>query len=875
MAQPHASKRALVSADVALQVKAEETKDELVRRDLLNINDNVPVLKRRAEYVTDKYGDILEQHADPANKLYISMFEGHLDAVSCMWVAEVDGEEVLITGSYDAIVRMFSTATKRCIRMMEGHHDLISAVCTHVVEAAKSFRKCSGVAIVSKNCVWNERLEFQTEGRDTLITVTLYEQSVVDGHEDEIGAVYLPFADLFEIKANYDLVVTKTFTMMKDGSHVCNLSLEITWHHTSKRLEFFLINATSLKQKRNSKLHVAIDLHIIPRLRLFSASHDYRAIMWNIETGTAITVYKGHRDSVTSMKILDAHGTQQLFTASLDATVRIWDVISADCFRVLSFDSGVNSMDFILQTSMSFDDSKLAAEKHSDDPEHYQGTRTQIFLRVKYEKIATRDVSRLQVEIERAKNLPDPTKPNKSKTYFCRLLFQTDKFQTASVSRERPVWEASYTLDLKRLLGDEHVIVLLYEWDDKAGESLLGKVSFSVDVMMKAKAVEGYFVVNTMAVTKNFLAAGCSNGAIKIIDLQLGEAAQQLLGHSGCVTSVNVFTGLKVPVLFTTSMDGTMKIWRGKVEDDVDLSEPLKSWDHQIPVNSCCACKYQGKILVFRGCQNGNVYMNSIPLHSMSVAISGWKVALARLLDSVSFSVTMLLLILGDLAVGLSLSPDINPDPSLNDCLGRDSPIAGIITLFVLSAFVFEFLGQTVIKREWMFVPVEVWTYFDILVVVVSVGVALYKFQFDYSLSATDPTTDTFVPPIVSSPNATICEQSIGKNTGVKNTQKAITAFRSARMVGRIATGIRIVRAIVRGAQIARRLGSEQGKVYRGHKHLVTSVIVVPPCEKREQDTAEKDSRLWFQRKWRLFSASGDRTVIMWDIVGRDIEEMQ
>ena len=99
--------------------------------------------------------------------------------------------------------------------------------------------------------------------------------------------------------------------------------------------------------------------------------------------------------------------------------------------------------------------------------------------------------------------------------------------------------------------------------------------------------MEGYFVVNAMAVTKNFLAAGCSNGAIKIIDLQLGETAQQLLGHSGCVTSVNVFTGLKVPVLFTTSMDGTMKIWRGNVEDDVDVSEPLKSWDHQIPVNSC------------------------------------------------------------------------------------------------------------------------------------------------------------------------------------------------------------------------------------------------------------------------------------------------
>ena len=29
-----------------------------------------------------------------------------------------------------------------------------------------------------------------------------YSQSEVDGHDDEIGAVYLPFADLFEIKAN-------------------------------------------------------------------------------------------------------------------------------------------------------------------------------------------------------------------------------------------------------------------------------------------------------------------------------------------------------------------------------------------------------------------------------------------------------------------------------------------------------------------------------------------------------------------------------------------------------------------------------------------------------------------------------------------------
>eukprot|EP00960_Hanusia_phi_P049488 759574-Hanusia_phi.AAC.13 len=110
---------------------------------------------------------------DPSNKLYISMFEGHLDAVSSLWVTEINGTEVLFTGSYDALIRMYSTATKMCIRTIEGHAGMVSSLCTHRVEAAQAMRATSRAVLASENCVWNERLEFETAGHEMLISISM------------------------------------------------------------------------------------------------------------------------------------------------------------------------------------------------------------------------------------------------------------------------------------------------------------------------------------------------------------------------------------------------------------------------------------------------------------------------------------------------------------------------------------------------------------------------------------------------------------------------------------------------------------------------------------------------------------------------------
>ena len=65
--------------------------------------------------------------------------------------------------------------------------------------------------------------------------------------------------------------------------------------------------------------------------QVVTASQDRTAIIWDVESGDAITILKGHQDGVWSAAF-NQDGTR-VVTASQDRTAIVWDVESGELYR--------------------------------------------------------------------------------------------------------------------------------------------------------------------------------------------------------------------------------------------------------------------------------------------------------------------------------------------------------------------------------------------------------------------------------------------------------------------------------------------------------------------------------------------------------------
>lgn len=276
---------------------------------------------------------------------------------------------------------------------------------------------------------------------------------------------------------------------------------------------------------------------------------------------------------------------------------------------------------------------------------------------------------------------------------------------------------------------------------------------------------------------------------------------------------------------------------------------------------------------------------------SVVTSTQGWRKKLASFLDSIAFSVFTLVLILVDICVGLVFDESINPDPAIKDCYGREPVAAAIVTCFVLWIFSQEVFGQIALQGKHFFVPLgfnKVWSYLDIAIVAISVGVSAYKVTFDYAQLVFDDEGAYLPPPLrIYTETGLLYCVGMGEVGSSKQTQKAATGFRAARVLGRIATGVRILRGVIKAARIAKKLGGNRGKKFVGHDQSVTALKIIPPvakgavplwrhvsnlCGGGDKESKALDRwRASYENKWRFISASSDCTVIMWDILGTEI----
>ena len=123
-----------------------------------------------------------------------------------------------------------------------------------------------------------------------------------------------------------------------------------------------------------------------------------------------------------------------------------------------------------------------------------------------------------------------------------------------------------------------------------------------------------------------------------------------------------------------------------------------------------------------------------------------------------------------------------------------------------------------------------------------------------------------------------------GKNENLASTQQTFTGVRALRVISRIASAVRLIRAAITFARLARLLGGSKPLKWDGHQAMVTDVCFVPPSE-RKVKADQGDLRGWrkllgWRRKeeatvlhrWRFFSASVDNLVLMYDVLSQKMQ---
>jgi hypothetical protein len=182
------------------------------------------------------------------------------------------------------------------------------------------------------------------------------------------------------------------------------------------------------------------------------------------------------------------------------------------------------------------------------------------------------------------------------------------------------------------------------------------------------------------------------------------------------------------------------------------------------------------------------------------------------------------------------------------DCFGRDSQGALFVTIFVLFIFVTELCLRMFAKGARFWVPIRdtYWNFLEVLIVFGSASVAAIKAMSDETQEAPFP-PGAETPVISCNMHPDLCEGYCGESLSSSSlgaTRKGMTA---ARMLTRVAIGMRLVRAVMVASRIAKSFLNKKVCVYNGHEGPVNDLAVCKVDGKLHMVTVSEDSylRLW------------------------------
>ncbi|CAG8578103.1 3230_t:CDS:2 [Paraglomus brasilianum] len=246
----------------------------------------------------------------------VKFFKGHTGPVTCIGVWFYNGNEYLITGSWDKTLRKWDTKTKETVNTFSAHTDFVKSMAIARNEPIL-YSGSSDKKIRSWNLVTGEELRsFQghTRGIEDL-GLDESEQYLYSASSDkDIRKWNTSTGDCLQV---FDGHLTSVYCLRLFDEEMWTASADKTvkrWDLVTGKPD------TSLDHPDFVKCLVVVEPYVI------TGGRDEDIRIFEIASGKLVKKIEGHFDEVSCMAV---HGTT-LYTGSLDCTVRKWSIAAKD-----------------------------------------------------------------------------------------------------------------------------------------------------------------------------------------------------------------------------------------------------------------------------------------------------------------------------------------------------------------------------------------------------------------------------------------------------------------------------------------------------------------------------------------------------------------
>ncbi|CAG8539911.1 12128_t:CDS:2 [Funneliformis caledonium] len=244
------------------------------------------------------------------------IFKGHTGPVTCIGLWYKDGEEYLITGSWDKTIVKWDTKTKESIHTFTAHTDFVKSLAI----SHSSSILCSGSSdryISSWNLVTGEKLQ------------------VFKGHSRGIEDLAFDETETFLFSASSDRHIRKWNASTGECLQVFEGHLTSVYSLKIFDDEMWTASADKTVKRwdlENGKPDTTfthpdvVKCLVVAGPYLITGSRDEMIRIFEIGSGKMINEFEGHFDEVSCMAV---RGTT-LYTGSLDCTLRKWSIAAKD-----------------------------------------------------------------------------------------------------------------------------------------------------------------------------------------------------------------------------------------------------------------------------------------------------------------------------------------------------------------------------------------------------------------------------------------------------------------------------------------------------------------------------------------------------------------
>jgi WD40 repeat protein/transcriptional regulator with XRE-family HTH domain len=275
-----------------------------------------------------------------ANTYQSKVLHGHTNWVWSMAFSP-DGS-ILASGSDDGTLRLWNVQDAQCINVLEGHTDDILAIAIR------------GQLMVSASQdqtvrLWNlhgqslKTLRGCTSGIRSLSLSPNGKTLASRGQDETIHLWHLPFDDNLSPLRPYKTLHRETDAISCLTSWTSYLSVSpdsqtVATNGQDGSILMWNLQTGSLSEWSGHDAPVWTVMFNPCGKILASGSHDQTVRLWNVDTHQCLRVLRGHQDGVRAITF-NTDG-QHLASGSSDQTIRLWDVQTGGCLQVLSGHTG-------------------------------------------------------------------------------------------------------------------------------------------------------------------------------------------------------------------------------------------------------------------------------------------------------------------------------------------------------------------------------------------------------------------------------------------------------------------------------------------------------------------------------------------------------